>query len=277
MRYLKSVVTAALIATASQASADDKNSRFKDVLDRGVLRVGVQGAFKPWSFRAPDGTMEGIEVDLAQDVADRMGVELELVLISSSNRLEFLQQGKIDLIIGAMSDRPDRRKVVGIVEPGYWSSGPALMAKKGLIKSWDDIRGKPVCGKQGTFHNKIAETKFGANVIAFGGNTEAKEALRTGKCVAFVYDDTSLLADLATPEWSEYEMPVDPVFPNPWGVGVPLEEKDGVWGAFISGMAYGWHAEGTLLELEEKWGASQSLWLAEMQEKLSYDRSYLED
>ena len=278
MLRLKTIVGALAIAAAtvgSSAAQEVHNERFKEVLDRGVLRVGVQGAFRPWAFRAPDGTLQGIEVDLAKTVAERMGVKLETVVITSANRMEFLKQGKVDLLIGAMSDRPDRRKVVGIIEPSYWTSGPTLMAKKGVIKSWDDIRGKPVCGKQGVFYNKIAETEFGAKVVAFAGNTEGKQALRSGKCIAWVYDDTSIAADIASGEWEGYEMPVDTVFSNPWGAAVPLEEKSGIWGAFMAGMAYNWHKDGTLIELEKKWGVKPSPWIAKMHEQLTYDNSYL--
>ena len=278
MLRLKTIVGALAIAAATvgtSAAQDVHNERFKEVLDRGVLRVGVQGAFRPWAFRAPDGTLQGIEVDLAKTVADRMGVKLEPVVITSANRMEFLKQGKVDLLIGAMSDRPDRRKVVGIIEPSYWTSGPTLMAKKGVIKSWDDIKGKPVCGKQGVFYNKIAETEFGAKVVAFAGNTEGKQALRSGKCIAWVYDDTSIAADIASGEWEGYEMPVNTVFSNPWGAAVPLEEKNGIWGAFMAGMAYNWHKDGTLIELEKKWGVKPSPWLAKMHEQLTYDNSYL--
>lgn len=270
------VLAASLMVGATPAFAEGNNERFQEVLERGVLRVGVQGAFRPWAFRSSDGNLQGIEVDLAQSVADRLGVELELVAIASSNRMEFLQQGNIDLLIGAMSDRPDRREVVGIIEPAYWTSGASLMAREGAITSWSDIEGKPVCGKQGVFYNRIAEEEYGATVIAFGGNTEGKEALRSSKCVAWVYDDASISADLATGDWEGFEMPVETVHSNPWGVAVPLEEKDGVWGAFMAGMAYEWHSEGFLLELEEKWGVKPSPWLAEMNASLEYDSSYLD-
>jgi polar amino acid transport system substrate-binding protein len=269
------LVLAAAVTAAAPAAAE--NEKFKEILDRGVLRVGVQGALKPWSFRSPDGTLQGIEVDLAQKVAETMGVELEPVVISSANRMQFLEQGKIDLIIGGMSDRPDRREIVGIVEPTYWASGPTLMAKEGVISSWDDIRDKPVCGKQGVFYNKIAEVEFGAKVLAFGGNTEAKEALRSGKCVAWVYDDASIAADLASGDWEGYEMPVETVFVNPWGAAVPLEEKDGIFGTMMSGLIYRWHEDGTLVELEKKWHLKPSTWVAEMHSQLEYDDSYLAD
>ena len=65
------------------SNAQAANERFKEVLARGVLRVGVQGALKPWSYRDPNGQLIGFEVDLAHDVANAMGLQLELVTIES--------------------------------------------------------------------------------------------------------------------------------------------------------------------------------------------------
>lgn len=263
-------------AVALPQVANAANERLLTTLERGVVRIGVQSAFKPWAYRTKDGKLEGIEVDLANDVAEALGVKLELVPIKSSNRMQFLQQGKVDLLIGAMSDRPDRRKIVGIVEPAYWTSGLTLMAKSGVISKWEDIRGKPVCGKQGVFYNKIVETQFGAKVMAFTGNTEGKEALRSGKCLAWAYDNTSISADLASGDWEGYEIAVPAYNANPWGAAVPLEEKDKLFGVFLSGMAYHWHESGRLLELEKKWGVKPSEWLASMHESHKYDNSYLD-
>lgn len=251
------------------------NDRFKEVLDRGVLRVGVQGALKPWSFRAEDGKLQGIEVDLAKDVADTMGVKLEPVVITSANRMQFLQQGKIDLIIGAMVDTKERRKIVSMVEPAYWASGPTLMAKKDVLSGWDDLQGKPVCGKQGNWYNRDVEEKYGAKVIAFTGNTEAKQALKAGRCVAWLYDDVPIAQDLKSDEWSGYEMVGKPFTLAPWAVGVPLEEGNGIWGAFMSGKVYQWHEKGTLIALQKKWGVDVSPWHQSMHQKLAYDPDHL--
>lgn len=267
-------LTASTVLSASGAQAAD--SYLKQILDRGLVRVGVQGAFRPWSFPSPDGAMQGIEVDLAQSVADALGVELEPVIITSANRMEFLQQGKIDLIIGGMYDTAERRKVIGIIEPAYWSSGPTLLAKEGLINDWKDIAGKPVCGKQGNYYNKQVETEYDATIVSFTGNTEAKQALRDGKCIAWLYDDAPIMADLASGEWEGYEMAVPVLYDNPWGAAVPLEEVDKAWGVFMSGLAYRWQASGKLVELEKKWKLKPSDWIAEQHEKAQWDTSYLQ-
>ncbi len=255
----------ALALSASQAQA--KNDRFKKVLERGTLVVGVKADYKPWGFRDSSGAIVGMEIDMAQDVADALGVELELVPVQSSNRMQFLQQGKIDLMIATMSDKANRRKVVGITDPNYYTSGTNVVAKKGAGSKWEDLRGKPVCGKQGAFYNKQVSQRYGAKIVAFVGNAEAKQALRDGKCVAWVYDDSSIMADLASGQYDDYEMPMATEDDTPWGLAVPLDELDGIWGNFMSGMIYNWHRTGRLIELEKKWGIQPTAYLGAMSKK----------
>ena len=161
------------VATTMANQAFAGNDRFMKVLERGKLVVGVKADYKPWGFRDSSGKIVGMEIDMAQDVADALGVSLELVPVQSSNRMQFLQQGKIDLMIATMSDKLNRRKVVGIPTPNYYTSGTNVLAKKGVVSSWADLKGKPVCGKQGAFYNKQVSQRYGANIIAFVGNAEA--------------------------------------------------------------------------------------------------------
>src|SRR3546814_7997489 len=99
----------------------------------------------------------------------------------------FLQQGKIDLLIATMSDTEERRKVVMAVDPNYYSSGTNILAsKKYGFKKWEDLKGKPVCGIQGAFYNRKTQQEFGAKIVAFKGTAEVYNALKAGRCVAFV-------------------------------------------------------------------------------------------
>lgn len=273
---LTALVMGAMALTwgASEVSAAD--SRIVEILDRGEVRVGVLGGFKPWSFRDADGAMKGIEIDLAKTVADTLGVELEPVIVTSANRMRFLQQGRIDVIIGGMYDTAGRREEVGMIEPSYWASGPTLMAKEGVIDEWEDIRGKPVCSKQGVLYNDQLRRRFDADIRAFSGNTEAKQALRDEKCIAWVYDDSVVMTTLASGDWEGYEMAVSSLYHNPWAAAVPLEYADKPWGAFMAGMAYQWQASGKILELQEKWDVERSEWLVDMHEKHKWDTSYLQ-
>lgn len=268
-KLLAGVAAAAVVLGAGGAWAKHcTNEVWNKIMERGKIVVGVKADYKPWGFRDENGNLVGMEVDMAKEVADVMGVELELVPVQSSNRMQFLQQGKVDMFIATMSDRPDRRKIVGIPLPNYYTSGTNILAPKALgFKSWEDLRGKPVCGKQGAFYNKIVEERYGVKIIAFTGNAEAKQALRDKKCVAWVYDDSSIMSDLASGEWDDYEMPLQSEDDNPWGLAVPLEEKDCIFGQFMSGMVYNWHRTGRLIELEKKWGIQPTKYLQDQHER----------
>ena len=267
--FLSAVSTIALALTFGiQAASADGNERLMRVLDRGKIIIGVKADYKPWGFRDSSGELVGMEIDMAKDVAEALGVELELVPVQSSNRMQFVQQGKIDMMIATMSDKADRRKVVGIVDPNYYTSGTNVLASKQAgLQKWEDLRGKPVCGKQGAFYNKGVSKKYGAKIIAFVGNAEAKQALKDGRCVAWVYDDSSIMADLASGDWDNYEMPLETEDDTPWGLAVPLEERDKLFGRFMSGMIYNWHSSGRLIELEKKWGIQPTAYLKKMHER----------
>lgn len=259
--YAAALVAALLFSGASHA-AQCTNDTWNKVMSRGKIVVGVKADYKPWGFRNSSGKVVGMEVDMANDVAAAMGVAIEVVPVQSSNRMQFLEQGKINLMIATMSDRPDRRKIVGITQPNYYTSGTNLLAPKALrLKNWEELRGKPVCGKQGAFYNKNVSERYGAKVIAFQGNAEAKQALRDKKCVGWVYDDSSIIADLASGAWDAYEMPMPTEDDNPWGLAVPLAEKDCIFGQFMSGMTFNWHQSGRLVELEKKWGIQETAYL----------------
>jgi polar amino acid transport system substrate-binding protein len=268
-----SAVSAALILASSSSMAAGmscSNDGWNKVMKRGKMVVGVKADYKPWGFRDTSGNIVGMEADMAKIAADAMGVKLEMVAVQSSNRMQFLENGKIDMMIATMSDRVDRRKLVGITQPNYYTSGTNVMSPKAVkIKRWEDLRNQPVCGKQGAFYNKVVTDRYGAKVIAFTGNAEAKQALRDKKCIAWVYDDSSIMSDLSSGNYDSYEMPLASEDDNPWGLAVPIDEKDCIFGNFMSGLTYNLHQSGKLIELEKKWGIQATQYLKDQNKRFA--------
>jgi polar amino acid transport system substrate-binding protein len=237
-----------------------------DIKARGALIVGVKADYPPYGFRDSSGAIIGFEPDMAADVAKRLGVKLELVPVVASNRMQFLQQGKIDLMIATMSINDERRKAVGIVEPAYYASGVALLAnKRANIKSAADLKGKPICAIQGAFYNYRIQSEFtGQNLVAFKGVPENEQALLNGQCAGFVYDDTLLIFKKKSEaeKWADFDVVELAEFkPEPWGCAVKLEDRDGAWGKFMSTTVTDWLKSGTLQALEKKWLGQNTKWL----------------
>jgi polar amino acid transport system substrate-binding protein len=253
-----------LVAAASSAPAQTLDKIKKD----GVLIVGTKADYKPFGFRDPSGAIIGFEPDLAKDVADRLHVKVQIEPVVGSNRMQFLQQGKIDLMIATMNDTPERRKIVGIVQPDYYASGVnVFVAKKAALKSWDGLKGQKVCAIQGAWYNKPIAEKYGADIVAFKGTAEAETALQQGNCIGFVYDDTYFVDHLNDPKWSSFEMPLESINVEPWGLAVKLEELNGPWGQFMANTVKDWHKSGTLIALEKKWKIPPSPFLKKMHDE----------
>jgi polar amino acid transport system substrate-binding protein len=266
------MVIALAAAALGFVSAPVLADAIEEIKKKGTLVVGTKADYPPYGMLDASGKIVGMEPDMAADVAKRLGVKLELVPTVASNRMQFLQQGKIDLMISTMSVNEDRKKVVGIVEPYYYASGVAILAAKSAnIKSAADLKGKPVCAIQGAFYNNRLQSEFTqTDLVAFKGVPENEQALLNGQCVGFVYDDVLLIYKKQTEgsKWDNFEVVVlNEYQPAPWGLAVKLEEKDTAWGKFMAATTKEWLASGTLLALEKKWLGQNTKWLEDASAK----------
>lgn len=253
-----------LFVSAPTAKADV----MEEIQERGRIVVGIRADYRPYGFLGPDGDNIGIELTLARDVAERLGVDYEFVPVIASNRMEFLQQGRIDLMIATMTDTEERRRVINIVEPNYYSSGTNLLARKDVgINDWSDLKGRPICAIQGAFYNRKTQEEFGAELVAFTGTAEVLTALQQGRCQAFVYDDSFIQARLQEEEWADYEMPVETIDDAPWGLAVAHGEDN--FYAFMSKVIEDWHRTGKIIALEEEFGVDPIPFTRRMHEQYS--------
>jgi polar amino acid transport system substrate-binding protein len=248
----------------------------QSIVDKGKLVVGVKTDYPPWGMRDKEGNIVGMEIDMANDVAKRLSakagkpIALEFVPVVASNRMQFLQQGQIDLMIATMNDKPERRKLVGVTLPNYYASGVTVMARKDAgIKDWPDLKCKNICTIQGAWYNKDWGDKFGANLIAFPGTPEAERALLDGRCIGWLYDDTAFVSRIAldAEKWKDYTLATPTVAQEPWAIAVRSEDRTGPWGKLVSDAIVDWLTSGTLLSLEKKWGIPATAWLKEMTAK----------
>src|SRR6185436_14037751 len=92
-RWLVAAAASALVMAGSALAQSDTLASVKQ---KGKIVVGVKADYKPFGYTDPSGKIVGLEVDLAQDVAKRLGVQIELVPVIAANRMEFLKQGRID-------------------------------------------------------------------------------------------------------------------------------------------------------------------------------------
>lgn len=250
----KLLIGMAALAIAGTAATKAKADVLDDIKKRGTLVVGVKADYRPFGFRDPSGAIVGLEPDLAADVAKKLGVKLELVPVVSANRMEFLQQGKIDLMIATMSDKPERRRVVQAIEPLYYADFVNVLLKKGApVKTWEDLKDKKICATTGAWYNKTVAEKYGADLVAFDGSEKPLLSLKTGDCIGYLYDQTFVVSKLTEDDWKgSFSMPLPGILEAPWAIAVKLGEDR--FKKAMEDISIEWMKSGRIVELEKKWG-----------------------
>ncbi len=233
---------------------------------RGTLVVGVKRDVPPWGMVDAQLGLVGLEPDLAADLAQRLGVALELVPVLTSERLRALESGRIDLLIATLSDTPERRAQATLVEPHYYASGVTVLSRREIaLRRWEDLRQRRVCGRHSAFYNRSLTVRYGLDIVAVYGNEIALAALREGRCDAMLYEDTGVAVMLQEPRWSrDFEVTLPSLFVTPWAVALPASAQGGRLHALVTQAAAHWHRSGLVLALERKWGIPPSAYTARM-------------
>ena len=258
------LAASSVLATIGTAAAADGIEAIKQ---RGTLIVGVKADYKPFGFRDPSGAIIGLEPDLAADVAKRLGVKLELVPVVSANRIEFLQQGKVDLLIATLSDKPERRRVVQAIDPQYYSDFVNVMLPKTSgITDWAQLKGKPLCATSGAWYNKDIARTYGAEIVAFDGSEKPLFALKQGNCLGYVYDQSMLQGKLLDEDWkAAYALPLKGILDAPWMMAVAPGNTS--LQTMMEATTKDWMKTGLIVEEEKKWGIEPTSYSKAMHEK----------
>lgn len=148
------LVGAALLAlglSQGPAAAD----QLQDILDRGRIAIGVPQDFAPFGSVGPDLQPEGYDVDVARLIAENLGVEVEIVAVSSANRIPYLQSGQIDLVVSSLGATPERAKSIWF-SAAYAPFFSAVYAAPGVaIASPADLGGKSLAVTRGAVEDLL--------------------------------------------------------------------------------------------------------------------------
>ncbi len=271
----------ALLA-AGLAGAAHADATLDKIKQRGKLSVGVDAPEPPFGLLdTVTGKVGGFQTDLARDIAKRLGVELEVVPVHASTRVQFLQAGKVDLLIANIQWTQERSEILSFAPTPYnLVGGAAIVAKNSGIHKWEDLRGKVACVSQGSNFAKPLQETYGAVVKGLKGIPESLLALRGGTCAASVHIQPAMLQTLtgaSAAEWTDFELATqDQLIPSPTVVWTRRNEADTQ--AYVDQAIQDWHRSGLLVTLSKKYGVPDAYFVAANQKarRGQYDRAPFE-
>lgn len=194
MRSLVPLLLATLFLTGAPVLAGESSSPvLSRIVSGGTLRVGMSGNQPPLNFKSKDGTMMGLEVDLANAMADLMRVELEIVQKPFGQLLATLEKGDVDLVMSGMTITPERNLRAAFVGP-YYLSGKSILTRSTSLATADDaedldLANLKLAALAGSTSEEFVKTFLPkATLVATSNYDEAVAALLGGDVQAVVAD-----------------------------------------------------------------------------------------
>ncbi len=255
------LLTASCFAGKESVTTGNKSLLLEKILADGVIRIGVKTDVSPYNSINKLGEIVGLESDIAQNIAEEMGVKLLKVPVTTENRFQKLEIGDVDMLIATIGDTKARRQIATGIEPGYSETSVTVMFKPDApnITDWAQLRGKTLCAVQGSYFNRPMSERYLLSLEIFKNVRDAQLALIAGRCLGFLYTTGAVVKTIQTnPEFMGYKAPLAPALKEPWAVYIPRSEKNSQLDHIVGNLIAKWHRSQYLLELNEKWGVTIS-------------------
>ena len=186
------LLLATLVLAACGSSATNGGNPIKA---SGVLRVGTEGVYSPFSYHDPaTGQLVGYDVDVARAVADKLGVKVEFVETPWDSIFAALEANRFEVVANEVTINAERKEKYDLSEPYSVGEGVIVTrADDNSVKSLDDIKGK-VAGETATSNWAQVARDHGARVEGF---TQAIKLLNQGRVDLVITDSIAVYAYLA--------------------------------------------------------------------------------
>lgn len=237
------------------------------VLTAGKIVISTDPAYPPQSEQKPDGTYEGFDIDVAMELANRLGVEIEWTTPPWEAITAGGWGGRWDISVGSMTITPERLEVVDFTVPYYFTPAQLAASTESGITTIDGLAGKTICAGEGTtyFHWLQGNLDFGP-----GGRPDPPPAgviattLPTDRDCAVTWQSGRhdfegwLSAEPTIDEAIADGLPLikvgEPVYSEPLAVAADKSGPDtSDLLARLSEAITAMHADGTLSQLSMKW------------------------
>ena len=183
-------------ALVSPVLADESFRTLDDIKESGTVNIGVFSDKSPFGYVDENGEYQGYDVYLAERLGEDLGVEINYVSTEAANRIEYLQTGKVDIILANFTVTPERAEEVDFALPYMNVALGVVSPEDAVIESLDDIgEDDQVIVISGT----TAETYLVKNnpeikLQKYDAYAEAKTAFENGNGVAWANDNTEVIA-----------------------------------------------------------------------------------
>ncbi|MCQ4088347.1 amino acid ABC transporter substrate-binding protein [Saccharibacillus sp. JS10] len=180
-------------SASSEQPAAGSDNLLEKIKSKGTIVIGTEGTYPPFTYHDASGTLTGFDVEIAQEVAKRLGVEVKFEEAPWDSLLAGIDAGRFDAVFNEVSIRDDRKEKYDFSDP-YISSGAVLIVRddNNDIKSLADLKGKKSAQSLTSNLADIAKEN-GAEIVPIEGFQQAIDLLNSNRVDATINDNLSFL------------------------------------------------------------------------------------
>ena len=181
---------AASSETASSEAASETETAELSTVEQGKLIMSTNAAFPPYEMTTDSGEFEGIDIETAQAIADKLGLELQIDDMDFDAALLAVQQGKADMVMAGVTVTDERQNVMDFTDSYATGIQSIIVKEDSDIASVDDLAGKKIGTQRGTTGYLYCSDDFGdENVVAYDDGLTAVQMLNNGQVDCVVIDN----------------------------------------------------------------------------------------
>ena len=173
-------ISAAALALAACGSSDDGKPAGGSGSAEGVLKVGVEGVYKPYNFHDDSGKLVGFEIDIVEAIAEKIGKKVQYVEAKWDSLLAGLDAGQYDVVMNNVAVTDERKKAFDLTVPYAQTQGRLGGPEGSDITSLADVKGRRAAQTTTSNWGQVM-TDAGAEIVASPGFAESVELVSTGR------------------------------------------------------------------------------------------------
>ena len=244
------------------------------VCEAGVILVSTDPNYAPQSFQNPDGSFEGFDIDVANEIGERLGLDVQFETPDFSAVTAGSWSGRWDMSVGSVTVTPERAEVLAFTEPYYYTPAQMAASEASGITDLEGLSGETVCVGADTTYlfwldgtlelgeggEIVTEAPEGVEATTLPTDQECAQAIQAGRTEFVGWLSSSTTVDAAIAEGIELVEVGDPVFFEPLAVAFdrggadPTSMVEAV-NAILDEM----REDGTLTSLSEQWFDGEDL------------------
>ncbi len=249
-RLMLAALAATLFVVVVTACSEEGGDSLSRVNEKGEISFAMSGGYPPFNFYNDNNELVGFDVDVAEEVARRIGVSFKPVTTEWSGIIEGLRSGAYDGILGSMAVTEQRLEVVNFSIPYYYSGAQLLVKKGASFTSPDQLKGKTIGVVTGTTFANDAEKLGADDVKLYKDDTHTLTELNNGVVDGVI---TDRVVGVNAMNSGKFDITLLGMPLRGEDIAVAFRKGDDTLLLEVNNILTSMHKDGSLSSLSQKW------------------------